>query len=317
MKDTNRPSLFTSNFKQVLLLFLKLCIILIFVIALCLNTMPQYLEDYSASLLDKTALLKKTEGPKIVLVGNSNLAFGIDSAMIEDSLGMPVVNMGFHGGCGNAFHEEMAKINVCEGDIYVLCHTDYIDEGIVNPVVMWTALENHFELWKLLRLKDIPAMIKAYPAYLKYCIGYWINEDGNLSNGDDYARRSFNAYGDIGTIRRGSHFTFSAGDADCPQIDDATVKRINKLNLYLRDRGAVLVVAGYPIGKGEFTASEQEFVRFQDQLREQLDCEVISDFRNYMFDYSYFYNTSLHLNTEGAQLRTAQLISDLTAYLEH
>ena len=49
------------------------------------------------------------EEPKIILIGNSNLAFGIDSEKIENSVGMPVVNLGLHGSLGNEFHESMAK----------------------------------------------------------------------------------------------------------------------------------------------------------------------------------------------------------------
>ena len=35
-----------------------------------------------------------------------------------------------------------------------------------------------------------------------------------------------------------------------------------------------------------------------------------------MFDYKYFFNTKLHLNSEGAELRTVQLISDLQRWQE-
>lgn len=311
MRDMSRHNLSTSNSRSNLRLFGKVLIVFIFVIVLCFNMMPQYLGNYSASLLDKVERLKELDSPKIVLLGNSNLVYGIDSSMIEQELGMPVVNMGLHGGCGNAFHEEMAKINVKEGDIYVLCHTKYTDDGIVNPVVMWITIENHIELWKLLRPQDIPDMIKAYPAYLKHCIDYWENENGNLP----LDRPLFNEYGDLATERHELIYEFGEGNRYCPEIDDKTVKRINELNRYLQERGATLVVAGYPIAKGEYTADEEEFVQFQNQLKEKLDCEVISDFRDYMIDYSLFFDAVWHLNTEGAEVRTEQLISDLEAYM--
>ena len=312
MKDMNRHNLSISNSKNNLIFFGKTLIIFIFVIALCFNMMPQYLGNYNAAILDKVARLKQLDGPKIVLLGDSNLAFGIDSFMIEEEFGMPVVNMGLHGGCGNAFNEEVAKTNVQEGDIYVLCHTEYTDKGIVSPVIMWITIENHFELWKLLRPEDIPVMAKSYPVYLKHCIEYWEND--NLSSDGLYARSAFNEYGDIATERR--ELTYEFTDGVCPEIDDKTAQRINELSHYLQDRGATLVVAGYPIGKGEFTADEAEFVQFQKQLQEKLECEVISDFRDYMFDYSLFFDSGLHLTTEGAKMRTEQLISDLKVYMD-
>lgn len=312
MKDMNRHNLSISNFKSNLRLAFKVFIVFVFVVALCFNMMPQYLGNYSASLLDKIERLKEVDNPKIVLLGNSNLVYGIDSSMIEEELEMPVVNMGLHGGCGNAFHEEMAKIDVKEGDIYVLCHTEYTDEGIVNPVVMWITIENHLELWKLLCPRDIPVMVKAYPSYLKHCIDYWANENGNLP----VARTSFNEYGDLAVERHELIYEFSEGNRECPEIDDATAQRINELNRYLEERGATLVVAGYPIAKGDFTADEEEYEQFQEQLEEKLDCEVISDFRDYMIDFSLFYDAQWHLTTEGAEMRTEQLISDLKTYMD-
>ena len=69
--------------------------------------MPQYDTSYNAALHDKIDRIEMIEEPKIVLIGNSNVAFGFDSEMIEEAFGMPVVNMGLHGALGNAFHEEM------------------------------------------------------------------------------------------------------------------------------------------------------------------------------------------------------------------
>lgn len=109
-----------------------------------------------------------SQGPKIVLIGNSNLAFGINSEEIEQEIGMPVVNMGLHASLGNAFLENMAKLNVCEGDIYVICHHTYdMDGDYVDRTLMWITIEDHFELWKMLRAEDIWPMLKTYPIYLK------------------------------------------------------------------------------------------------------------------------------------------------------
>ena len=51
-------------------------------------------DSYLAAILEKDRLIRNTPSPKIILVGGSNLAFGIDSKAIEDSLGLHVVNMG-------------------------------------------------------------------------------------------------------------------------------------------------------------------------------------------------------------------------------
>ena len=311
-----RRNLFISNFKKNIVFFVKnlllLCIVLLFCVKI---VMPQYTGIFNASLIDKVKRLEAIDGPKIVLIGNSNLAFGMDSQKLELAFGMPVVNMGLHGGLGNAFHERMSMLNICEGDIYILCHTGFSDDGtIFDKTLAWTTIENHINLWRLMDLGDIYPMMKEYPIYLKKCLELFVSRKGNELPGGIYSRDVFNKYGDV-VIERTSQYTFTS-PVNPPSINDITIDRINKLNEKITEKGAVLLVAGYPIGKGELTAPEEEFVKIQKILSERLACPVISDYRDYMFDYSLFFDTDLHLTTEGVTLRTQQLIEDLQRWKE-
>lgn len=307
----NKHNLSTSSFKNIVTFILKLLVALVLLIGYINHVLPQYEQGYNASLIDKVDRLESINQPKIVLIGHSNLTFGINSELIEKAMEMPVVNMGLHGGNGNAFHEEMAKYNVVPGDIYVLCHSDFNDDNLIpEPMTAWSSIENHPKLWKLLRINDVKTMVRTFSVYLKKCLGLYSSGTGNQDPTGLYARSAFNEYGDVELLREGSQYTFES-KVGVPGIGDVTVERINKLNSYLTQRGATLVVAGYPIGNGKLTVDASEFVNFQKQLSERLDCPVISNYIDYMFDYKYFYNTNLHLNSEGANLRTEQLVSDL------
>lgn len=176
----NRHNLSTSNFKEMWKFILKLILFLGITAGFLLHLSPQYLGNYQASLIDKVQRLESIHEAKIVLIGDSNLAFGIDSEKIEEAFGMPFVNMGLHGGLGNAFHEEMARLNIAEGDIYIICHCSYSDDGLLkNSELAWITLENHPSLWKILRKEDYLPMIKSYPVYLKKCIALWLTDSGN------------------------------------------------------------------------------------------------------------------------------------------
>lgn len=311
-----------KKFLKRIVLFCGLIIVILIpaVFVFFVRVLPQHLESYNASLLDKVQRLKNLNEAKIVLIGNSNVAFGFQSNLIEEAYDMPVVNMGLHGGLGNAFHEKMAKINVHEGDIYVICHHTFLDDGMIEDVQLaWLTLENHIELWQLADRRDIIPMCEGLPYFMKKTIfdmGLELigGQEKNREVTDVYSRKEFNQYGDVASLREKSIFTFE--EQSLPEINDTCIERLNELNTYLNARGATMVVAGYPIGKGEFTPAEDEFVLFQEMLKEQLDCEVISDYRDYMFDYSYFYNTFLHLTTDGARLRTEQLIKDLEKVID-
>lgn len=280
---------------------------------------PQYSAEYSASIFDKLERLSSIEEPKIILVGNSNLAFGICSELIEDELQMPVVNLGLHGGMGNPFHEKMAKQNIGESDIVIVCHSDYDSDKIISTELAWSILENNDRLWqKFVGREDYIEMYMKLPQYTGKKIKKWIfdGDSSKMDSEDIYVRDAFNQYGDVGRERLENKHTIREGDIEVPIISEKCVERLNSFNEFCQERGAVLLIAGYPIWDCEFTPNKKEYIAFQEELEAQMDCEVISDYTDYFMPGSYFYDTVLHLTTEGARIRTCQLISDLKEYMK-
>lgn len=278
---------------------------------------PQYKYSYNASLIDKIDFLKKSPSPKIILCGNSNLAFGINSKLMENEFGMPVVNLGLHGGLGNAFHEEAAKLNIQAGDILIVCHSWYSDDDkISDPLLAWMTLENNFSLYKILRRKDFFDMAKSFPKYTAKIMLLWITKKGNGIPSDCYTRTGFNKNGDLIYPREYDKNLFDDSvHSFVPQINDICTKRLNRLSEYCAQKNATLLVAGFPVmQRSDEILDRSEYENFQTNLAEKLDSRVISDFTDYIYDESLFYNTNLHLTNAGAEIRTRQLINDLKKY---
>jgi hypothetical protein len=211
----------------------------------------------------------------------------------------------------------MAKLGVSEGDIVIICHSDYSDDDTIpDPRLAWITLEFHKDLWKLIRQKDVPSMLRTYPKYFVGALINWIlGEKGNAASDETcYSRSAFNKYGDI-YRRFDDTCVFTETSVSVPSISDACIDRINELNRYINEQGATLLIAGYPIGSGEYTPEPSEYDLFEKELREKVDCDVISHFTDYFIPYEFFYNTSLHLSEEGAEIRTKQLISDLKNWM--
>ena len=278
----------------------------------------QHLGNYQAALIDKVNRLQSIEEPKIILVGDSNVCFGVDSKQIEDAIGMPVVDMGLHGGLGNAFHENMVKLGISEGDIVIVSHSSFDDnDTILDAGLAWITVEKHGELWKLIRPKDLFPMLRAYPYYFRNAFIYWmLGSSDNVPNEDTcYSRSAFNEFGDIDK-RPDDSYEFTETSVAVPTISDICIDRMNELNKYVDEKGAPLLVAAYPIGYGKYTPSAETFNEFEKELREQLDCDVISHYTDYFIPYDLFYNTSLHLSKEGASIRTRQLILDIQGWMK-
>ena len=304
--------------KKRVVFFTKCLVMLALITVFCfVIVMPQYLLNYQASLIDKNERLCSIDEAKIVLVGNSNWAFGVDSQKLEEAMGMPVVNMGMHGGIGNPFNEQAAVQNIHEGDIVIISYSNFADGDIIkNPELAWITIENHPALWKYIRPKDWPDMIKAYPTYLKDCLDLWSQGIGNMDSGTEYSRLQFNEYGDNIYDRPALVVSDEElAEAHIPEIGDETIDRLNKLNQTLQEKGATLLVTPYPTPVTVHTPPTEEYVAFSDQIEERLDFPLIGRYEDYRMDKNLFYNTYLHLNNEGKQLRTQMLIGDLQEYL--
>ncbi|MEM5518144.1 hypothetical protein WNY37_14390 [Henriciella sp. AS95] len=76
--------------------------------------------DYSKATLLKNDRLAAIEGRKVVLVGGSNLAYGMESDVIQDATGCPTVNMGMNGYFGVRYMLNEVKPRLRDGDIVVL-----------------------------------------------------------------------------------------------------------------------------------------------------------------------------------------------------
>lgn len=275
----------------------------------------QYSQNYQASIIDKVNRLTSIDEPKIILIGNSNLAFGIDSELIEKEVGMPVVNLGLHGSMGDGFHEKIAKLNINKGDIVILCHTDFSGDGKIDDIgLAWITLEKNIKLYKILSVKDYIHICPAYPRYFLKCLSLWKNKQGNIANNNSYSRTAFNQYGDIivrpKKARKDVNSFFSKGVLP-PDISTECINRINKYSDYVTSQGATLLIAGYPIGYGKYTGNAKDFTAFQKKLEELVNCDVISNYTDYFIPYDLFYDTRYHLTEEGAKIRTEQLISDI------
>lgn len=304
---------------KLLVCLLLICLLLVPIIAFdFLVVGNQYTQVYTGGILDKVARMESIQQPKILLVGNSNLSFGIDSARIEEAMGMPVVNLGLHGGLGNAFHEELAKPYIQKGDIVVLCPTDFNNNEISDTILAWVTLEKHTDLWYTLRFSDLPGFLRAYPEYFLNAFKKRISHSDVPIYDDSYSRIAFNEYGDI-ALRPpldDGPYLFTEGSTPVPAMDADCIARMNRYADYVRSRGASLVLTYCPIAKGDFTPAEEEYLALQEALTAQLNFPVISDIRDYFIPYAYFYDSIFHLTDDGVAIRTNQLIEDLLTWQE-
>ena len=267
---------------------------------------------YDSAIKIKYDRLLSISSPKIILVGNSNLPFGIDSSMLEKSLNMPCVNLGLNGGMGNIFYERMASLNIGKGDLVILLYTHYKEE-INGPFFWGFYFSTNFSLNTLFPPSLLLEQLYALPAFMKYTVMESLKKSlsGNNTGKFEhiYKKNSFNIYGDI-AVKRPAAFSLDIPPY-LPVIDSGTVERLNQWHEKIRKKGAFLLVASYPVYAGKRVVGKEKMLAFQKKLQSNLSFPVISDFREYYFSQKYFFDSCFHLTEDGAKKRTLLLIKDI------
>lgn len=75
---------------------------------------------YMQAIIDKENALTVYSAPRVILVGGSNLAFGIDSPRMSRTLGRTTINMGLHAGLGLTFMLNQVQPYIRRGDVIVI-----------------------------------------------------------------------------------------------------------------------------------------------------------------------------------------------------
>lgn len=105
----------------------------------------------------KVAIASRTRSPRILLIGGSNLLFGVDSGRISRELGLPVVNMGVNAGLQLPYILYEAKKVLRPGDIALLSleyPEMYTYDGVPNQQIISYLYAFDPGFWKALTWKE-------------------------------------------------------------------------------------------------------------------------------------------------------------------
>ena len=184
---------------MLILVFVAINLVLVLAIP---NDGNAYLCEYN----HKIELLETVQQPRIIFVGGSNIAFGLDSKTLSDSLNYNVINFGLHAGMGIRYPLEDCLQYVKQGDVIVI-QMEYqnffsggFGESETLPQLMFST---HWRNFSKLYPIQIGRVILGLPqiAYgnFKRLIKYPIKKTFNspvATTKYEYLKSGFNEYGD-------------------------------------------------------------------------------------------------------------------------
>lgn len=279
-----------------------------------LTTSDQYTDSYYGVLRSMYRRLQDAEGKRIILIGGSSLAFGVNVSFLEAELdGYTVCPFGLYGTIGTKAMLELAKPYIREGDIVVL-----------SPEISELPLSLYFsatELWKAAESDlsmvwysgDPGAMLAGFPTYVA----------------DRFAREQ-----QSGAAIQGV-YSAASFDQNCQMIyprDYNTMPHLYDPNepvtfdpallgedllAYLNDYyahcawvGAQMYYNFCPVNRMAVSGAA-DVEGYYRKLLTRLDFPVLGDPEHYIMDAEWFYDSNFHLNTAGSLVYSARLTEDL------
>lgn len=304
--------------------------IVVLIFFLMLIYLPMDKDNYIREYNKKIDIIKTTPGPRLILIGASTLAFGVDSKQISDSLGVNVINMGLHAGIGARYYLDDYLQYIRKDDIVIISpsyYSDFIEGANGFPETMPDLMiATNWRNVEKLNINQILQLIKGTPFYclrntmdlFKSPMKEFDPKQENLEF--RFIASGFNEYGD-----EISHWTIPSRNnkqninADENTLSNNIIKVDERFLVYLKDvienykkKGAIVLLMPE-------ISSHKNYVEYNpiqiENIMKKHGMTFFTNPKNLEFHDSCSYDEwgSAHLNRDGvtqASQRIAVLLRD-------
>lgn len=321
LREHNQNS-FISNFKitamkRFILRILLVISLFILINALLLFAIPIDKNAYLCEYNEKVSMLENVQQPRVIFIGGSNLAFGLNSEAIHDSLDINVVNFGLHAGIGIRYTMDDCLQYLKPNDIVVIQmeYTNFFESSngepeTLAPLMVITGWRNFWKMnneQKKIVFKGLPQVgfgnIKRLIMYLS--TKTWDSEPSSAEF--EYRKSGFNKYGD-----EVSHYNYqkeqlaaSNGQVQTGEINKDFVKWLKEtLNAY-KAKGCKIIMMPPACTHSVFLLKYREDIGI---CLNTIGYPYIVDPNEATLDDSMSFNKGYHLNKVGAIANTNRII---------
>lgn len=294
--------------------------VLAVVFALYVKRFPPSQSFYAGSL-DKHQLLATSASPRLVFVGGSSMALGMDSELVARPLGFNPINMGMNVAIGLEFMLDEVLPSLKTGDVVVLAPEYHAMQKFYqgNPEYISRLVECRpsllrglaFTYWK--RLLD-----RGYLQHLglvyRTMAGWHMGQapfDGVTNQYN--SRQAFNQFGDVIAhhgveIRRGSPLRFeftSLANAE------TAIAHMNRFYRDCRRRGVRVFFSHPPYERRFFDLYQPQLAQLETLLKNKLEIPMLDSAEEMTFAKDEIFDVEYHLNLPGKLRRSQQVAQRL------
>jgi len=279
-----------------------------------------YGKTFDSALADRYMRLVNTEGKRIILVAGSSGSFGLNSNLLAEHYpDYEIINFSGSYLYGIAPMLFYVSENIHPGDVVIFAPEYYktmYANSLSSEMANWIYLESNYNMLDDLDLQRVrKSILDTFVTFLDERRGILPK---TKSPHGVYNRSAFNEYGDLASPRTKKKDS-NASTPDLDIIGPACVQNFTEVSRLIAERGGTCLFSFPPVSSGDSSAerlkdSYDVFTKTLTEAFSEAQCTVISNAADYIFPADAFYDSRYHMNSEGAILRTNQLIADLDAY---
>jgi len=261
----------------------------------------------------KHARLEALSSPKMVLVGGSNLHYSINSKMLQDSIDIPVVNMGIQQSIGLQYMFDEVKESLCEGDILMVLiqPSSYIGMPIEGQTNIARIASIYPKGIRHLNAKQCyNAVMFSGVALIQNFRDMQVALSKKL-RGKPTFYESCDEFGDYhGHKGKASQFKSRYRDfTDDKFHDNGILPLIDHIQKYVEQKNARVLIGFTPSAKS--MSDSLFFGKIQMKLPPEI---VVGNMSDYILPDAFFFDSPKHLIYSKRDMRTQMLIQDLREY---
>lgn len=302
------------------ILSLCTCLFLLSVLIYNINPIQKPLpeESYFAAILDKERLLKEVPSPRILLVGGSNMTFGVDSKKISEEFKLPVVNSSLSAGLGLPFILNEAKTHIKKDDIIILSIEYYMGTGDYDVIKTICKLDPSFKnycaessIYKKI-INETNISIENTFKKIARIQNTALFGKRRLDNDTIYLRKLFSENGDlISDLSMAPPPNFK-NTPPWPSMDcENDINLLNNFYDFAKSKNASVyfLYTCFPITG--YKKNESTIKYLQNQYTEKLKIPILNTPKTFLYPDDYFFDTMYHLKEKGKKMRTETMIQIL------
>lgn len=283
------------------------------IMALALIAVPHNRSHYNYIHRAKMERLETLSGPRLVIIGGSNAAFGLDSPELKSITGLNVVNTASHASVGLKFMLDEAEARIKSGDVIVIMPEyaqffgtfEGANESLTAEAIYggYSALSRFSAMQWLNFICGIP----------KYLVG---NIKSHKAGPGNYSAYNFNAEGDEIAHWHCGHGVVAAVVEPAPTpVDSCAVKYLAEAIFRFRQLGCRVLLLPPITIRSNYEANRNRMVDI-DNCFSVYGIDFDGADTMFVFEDTLAYDTPYHMTRPAVEMATRILGKKVAGELE-